>query len=97
MPKPISLETFVAAHESKDGSGFVEAARLIAGQNPPRWLAKYLRNWSPSVMLDAAVHMKQPGRAEVIERLKALTGAAELVEREIHDPVVVKYLLRGSA
>jgi hypothetical protein len=60
----MSLQAFMSSHSSKDGEGFMETARRIAGERPPRWLAKHLQGWSSSVMLDGNVHAKQLGRAE---------------------------------
>jgi hypothetical protein len=89
----MSLQAFMSSHSSKDGEGFMETARLIAGENPPRWLARHLQRWSSSVFLDGNVHAKQPGRAEVTTRLKALSKATELADRELNADVVVKCLL----
>jgi hypothetical protein len=92
----MSLQAFMASHSSKDGEGFIETARLIAGDNPPRWLAKHLQRWSSSVFLDGNVHAKQPGKAEVHARLQKLSGVVESVGREILDSVVVEPLLAGK-
>jgi hypothetical protein len=89
----MSLQAFMSSHSSKDGGGFMETARRIAGENPPRWLAKHLQGWSSSVLLDGNVHAKQFGRAEARARLKKLSEAAESVGRELHDSVVVTPLL----
>ena len=93
LGKPVSLQNFMSSNVSKDGAGFAETARLIAGKSPPQWLAKHLQRWSSSVMLDGAVHANQIGKAEARARLKKLSHAIELVDREIRDPVVVKLLL----
>jgi hypothetical protein len=89
----MSLQAFMASSSSKNGDGFSEIARLIAGEDPPRWLARHLQNWSSSVMLDGMVHARQLGKAEARARLKALSEAAELVGRELQDPVVFELLL----
>jgi hypothetical protein len=87
VTRQMSLQTFMSAHSSKDGDGFIEVARLITGE-PPRWLAKHLQRWSSSVMLNGAVHSIQPGRAEARLRLRKLSEAAELIERELQDPIL---------
>lgn len=93
MAKPMSLQNFISSNASKDGAGFAETARLIAGENPPEWLVKHLQRWSPSVMLDGAVHAKQIGKAEARARLKKLINAIELVDREIRASDVLELLL----
>ena len=82
----------MASHSSKNGDGFIEIARLIAGQNPPRWLAKHFQRWSSSVMLDGMVHAKQLGKAEARTRLQKLSKAGESADRELHDSVVATSL-----
>jgi hypothetical protein len=89
----MSLQVFMSSHSSKDGEGFMETARLVAGENPPRWLAKHLQRWSSSVFLDGNVHAKQPGKAEARARLRKLSEAVELAHRELHDPDVIPPLL----
>jgi hypothetical protein len=89
----MSLPAFQASHSSKDGDGFVKTAEKIAGENPPRWLAKHLQRWSSSVMLDGNVHAKQFGKAEARTRLRKLSEAADLVGRELQDTVVAAPLL----
>ncbi|HWX35137.1 MAG TPA: hypothetical protein VNZ53_47915, partial [Steroidobacteraceae bacterium] len=89
----MSLENFMSSHSSKNGAGFVETARLIAGENPARWLVKHLRDWSPCIMLDGSVHARQPGKAEARRRLKKLINAIEIIDREIRDAVVFELLL----
>jgi hypothetical protein len=89
----MSLQAFMSSNSSTDGEGFMETARLIAGENPPRWLARHLQRWSSSVFLDGNVHAKQPGRAEATTRLKALSKATELADRELHADIVVNCLL----
>jgi hypothetical protein len=71
---------------------FTEIARLIAGENATRWLAKHLQRWSSSVFLDGNVHAKQPGKAEARIRLQKLSKAAESADRELHDSVVATSL-----
>jgi hypothetical protein len=93
LAKPMSLENFMSSHSSKNGAGFIETARLIAGENPARWLVKHLRDWSPCVMLDGNVHARQPGKAEARGRLKKLINAIETIDREIRDAVVLELLL----
>jgi hypothetical protein len=88
MARPMSLEAFVASNASKDGGGFVDTARLIAGEDPPQWLAKHLQRWSSSVMLDGNVHATQASKAEICARLKQLVEDTELIERELRDQVV---------
>jgi hypothetical protein len=92
MPAKLSLETFMASNASTDGDSFVESARLIAGDNPPRWLVRHLHRWSSSILLDIAVHARQPGRAAVRERLKKLVAGAELQQRELQDVVITEFL-----
>jgi hypothetical protein len=89
----MSLQAFMSSHSSKDGEGFMETARLVAGENPPRRLAKHLQRWSSSVFLDGNVHAKQPGKAEARARLRKLSEAVELAQRELHDPDVIPPLL----
>jgi hypothetical protein len=91
----MSLQAFMSSN-SKDGDGFMETARLVAGESPPSWLAKHLQRWSSSVMLDGNVHAKQFGKAEARARLQKLSEAAESVGRELHDTVVVTPLLAGD-
>jgi hypothetical protein len=93
MPRPMSFEAFISSHSSKGRDGFIETARLVAGESPPQWLAKHFQRWSSSVMLNGNVHTKQLGKAEARVRLKALSEAAELVGRELQDPVVFELLL----
>jgi hypothetical protein len=92
----MSLQAFMSSNSSKDGDGFMETARLVAGESPPSWLAKHLQRWSSSVMLDGNVHAKQFGKAEARARLQKLSEAAESVGRELHDTVVVTPLLAGD-
>jgi len=92
VARRMSFQAFMSTHSSKDGDGFIETARLIAGEAAPRWLTKHLQNWSPSVMLDGAVHAMQLGRAEARSRLRKLCEAAELIEREVQDPVLESLL-----
>ena len=92
MAEPMSLDTFMASHASKHGDSFMETARLIAGENPPRWLAKFLQDWSPGIMLDAAVFARQPGRAEMRRRLKDLMTSADLLQRELQDVAITDFL-----
>jgi hypothetical protein len=87
------MRAFISSNSSNDGDGFTETARLIAGENPPRWFVKHLQRWSGSVFLDGNVHAKQPGKSEVHARLRGLTGAVELAQRELHDPDVIPPLL----
>jgi hypothetical protein len=89
----MSLQAFVSSSSSTNGDGFIETARLIAGEDPPRWLAEHLQRWSSSVMLDGMVHAKQPGKAEARARLQKVSEAAELVVRELDDPIVADCLL----
>ncbi len=93
MARLMSFEAFVSSNSSEGSDAFFEAARLVAGENPPQWLAKHFRRWSSSVMLDGNVHTKQLSKAEVRLRLQKLADAAELVDRELHDPVVAAPLL----
>jgi hypothetical protein len=93
MPRTMSLQAFMSSNSSKNGDGFTSAAQLIAGEKAPRWLAEHLQRWAASVMLDGAVHAKQPGRAEVRARLQKLRRAAEAIERAIHDDAVAAWLL----
>jgi hypothetical protein len=92
----MSLQVFMASNSSTDGDGFMETARLIAGENPPRWLAKHLQRSSPSVFLDGNVHAKQLGRKETRSRLKKYSEAAGLVQREVHDPAILELLVGGE-
>jgi hypothetical protein len=92
MPRPMSMQAYTASHSSKHGDGFMESARLIAGENPPRWLAQHLREWSPSIMIDAAVHARQPRRAEMRARLKRVMASAELLQRELQDAALAEFL-----
>jgi hypothetical protein len=92
----MSLQAFMSSNLSKHGDGFIEIARLIAGENPPQWLARHLQRWSSSVMLDGNVHAKLPGKAEARTRLKKLRDTAESVGRELHDDAVVTLLLTGE-
>jgi hypothetical protein len=94
--RTMSLPVFMSSHSSKDGGGFMETARLIAGENPPRWLAKHLQRWSSSVMLDGNVHAKQLGKAEAQARLQKLSKAADLVQREVHDPAIFELLVASE-
>ena len=71
----------------------METARLIAGENPPRWLARHLQHWSPSVFLDGNVQAKQLGRAEARARLQKLSEAAESVDRELNEDVIANCLI----
>jgi hypothetical protein len=87
------MPAFISSNSSNDGDGFMETARLIAGENPPRWFVKHLQRWSGSVFLDGNVHAKLPGKAEVLARLRKLSEAVELAERELHDPDVIGHLL----
>ena len=89
----MSLPAFVSSSSSNNGDGFIETARLIAGENPPRWLAEHLQRWSSSVVLDGMVHAKQPGKAEARARLQKIGEAAEFVGRELDDPIVADCLL----
>jgi hypothetical protein len=88
VARSMSLQNFMSAHSPKDGDGFIETARLIAGEAAPSWLTEHLQSWSPSVMLDGLVHAMQLGKAEARSRLRKLSEAAELVERELQDPVL---------
>ncbi len=92
MPAKLSLGSFMASNSSKRGDGFIECARLIAGENPSRGLVKYLRDWSSSVMLDIAVQSRQPSKAEVYARLKKLIANVEAALQELRDPAVVAFL-----
>jgi hypothetical protein len=89
----MSLQNFMSSHSSKNGAGFIETARLIAGENPARWLVKHLRDWSPCIMLDGSVHARQPGKAEARRRLKKLINTIETIDREIREAVVLELLL----
>jgi hypothetical protein len=89
----MSLQAFMSSNSSTDGEGFMETARLIAGENPPRWLAKHLQRSSASVFLDGNVHAKQLGRAEARSRLQMLSPATDLVQREVYDPVIFEILV----
>jgi hypothetical protein len=60
MLAPMSLPAFVSANSSEAGNGFIDSARLIAGDNPPRWLMKHLQRWSSGIMLDGAAHSISP-------------------------------------
>jgi hypothetical protein len=98
VARRMSLQTFMSTHSSKEGDGFIETARLIAGDAAPRWLTEHLQGWSPSVMLDGAVHAMQLGRAEARSRLRKLSEAAELIEREVQDPLLESFWkLKNSA
>jgi hypothetical protein len=87
MAKPVSLQNFISSNASKDGASFAEAARLVAGENPPQWLINHLHRWSSSVFLDGNVHARQLGKAEARNRLRELRSAVELIDREIRDPI----------
>jgi hypothetical protein len=89
----MSLQAFISSHSSKDGEGFMETARLIAGENPPRWLVRHLQHWSPSVFLDGNVHAKQLGRAEARARLQKLSEATESVDRELNEDIIANCLI----
>ena len=93
MARPMSFDTFFSSHSSNGNDGFLETARLVAGENPPLWLVKHFRRWSPCVMVDGNVHTKQLGKAEARKRLRKLKDAAELVDRELHDISVATPLL----
>jgi hypothetical protein len=73
----------MSSNSSKLGDSFMETARLIAGEDPPRWLAKHLQDWSSSIILDAAIHARQPDRAEIRARLKKVMASAELLYRKL--------------
>ena len=92
----MSLQTFMSANSSTDGEGFMETARMLAGKNAPRWLAKHLQRTSASVFLDGNVHAKQPGRSEARARLERLSEAADSVRREVHDPVIFELLVANE-
>jgi hypothetical protein len=89
----MSLQAFMSSHSSTDGEGFIETARLTAGENPPRWLARHLQRWSSSVFLDGNVHAKQLGRAEARSRLLKLRAATDFVQREVYDPIIFGLLV----
>jgi hypothetical protein len=89
----MSSQIFMSSNSSTDGEGFMETARLVAGEKPPRWLAKYLQRSSASVFLDGNVHATQLGRSEARARLQKLSDAADLVRREVHDPVIFELLV----
>jgi hypothetical protein len=89
----MSLQVFMSSNSSKDGEGFMETARLIAGENPPRWLTKHLKRSSASVFVHGNVHAKQLGRAEARSRLLKLSAATDLVQREVYDPVIFEILV----
>ena len=88
MRQPMSFEAFISSHSSNGNDSFFETARLVAGEDPPRWLAKHFQLWSSSVMIDGNVFTKQLGKAEARVRLKTLSEAAELALRELQDPIV---------
>jgi hypothetical protein len=67
----MSLQNFMSSNSLKDGSGFAETARLVAGENSPKWLEEHLQRWSSCIMLDGSVHAKQLGEAEARARLKS--------------------------
>ncbi len=82
----------MASNSSNHGDGFMKSARLIAGENPPRWLVKHLQRWSYSIMLNGSVHSIQPGRAEVKARLGKLVASADLMQRELQDTTIIEFL-----
>jgi hypothetical protein len=96
LAKPMSLMNFVSSNSSKDGAGFAETARLIAGENPPQWLVHHLQRWSSSVMLDGSVRAKLFGKAEARARLKELGKAIDRIDREVRDPVILELLLADA-
>ena len=62
-----------------------EAAGLIASTNAPPWLATFLRDWAPSLMLDRAVHAVQPTKAKMREQLIQVANAATILQRALRD------------
>lgn len=74
---------------------FEPISKLIA-PDPPVWLTEELMRWSSSILLDRAVHMKQPTRAQVVRRLKAIHDAAALLRRELGEQAMVEFLNAGD-
>jgi hypothetical protein len=56
---------------------FAEIARLIMPKDTPNWLSKLLSNWASSLMLDRAVHARQPTKTQMRERLVGVIEAAD--------------------
>jgi hypothetical protein len=63
----------------EEADSFDKVARLVAGGDPPKWLARHFKNYAASLGLHRRVVMRQPTRSAMIELLSEIEGAAGLL------------------
>jgi len=66
---------------SQDREHYVKIARLVAGDNPPPWLADQFRRWIASLYLDRHVTARQPTRAQMRACLQRMEADPEYAKR----------------
>lgn len=73
---------------------YQEAARLIAGKKRavPSWFAEHLRRWASSLFLDAAVYRKQPGRAEILQRIRMVRDVVQFLGQSLVEGPILEFL-----
>ena len=90
--KPLSSLKIPAPPRAQD---FERISKLIT-PNPPVWLTEELMRWSPSILLDRGVYMKQPTRVQMVRRLRAIQEAAHFLRRELGESSTVEFLNAGG-
>lgn len=77
-----------------DEEWFSETARLIAGEESPRWLPKLLVYWSRCIRVTVATDGRRLSRKEVVRRIATLIHNLGIVRSEASDRSVIH--LSGS-
>lgn len=74
---------------------YEEISKLIAGEDGPPWLPKFLSRWAPSLTIDRNVQVRQPGRADMRKILRTIGEAAALITRGLGESSVREFLEDG--
>jgi hypothetical protein len=77
-------------------SSFAAVAGLVATGNTPRWLKEYFKEWAPSVMLGRGASQIHPTKKAMKERLRNVSNAAALLNKELGDTATGEFLERAG-
>ena len=81
-----------ASDDQEEADSFEKVARLVAGGDPPKWLAGYFKHWAGSLGLHRRLVMRQPTRSEMIELLSEMEDAVWLLSYAISNNPIREYL-----
>jgi hypothetical protein len=85
-------ETPTPSEKAAPEPTFSYVASLIAGADAPSWLTEYFQDWSPSLMLGADVHKRQPTKAKMKKQLQEAVTASLVLQRALNDAAICEFL-----